>query len=113
MKGKMTRFNEIWEELDLPSSDPEDGYFVMANLSKVKLPADYPSPPHVASRPRDFKLAWFMIQELGVAAIPPTEFYTDENAPIVQDYLRFAVCKPDDILETAKDRLRGLKKYIE
>ena len=50
--------------------------------------------------------------EVGVAAIPPTEFYTEGNAHIVEDYLRFAICKNDDVLETAKERLRGLKKYI-
>jgi kynurenine aminotransferase len=113
MKAKMTLFNEIWDELGLPYSDPEGGYFVLVNMKKVKLPENYPFPPEVANRPRDFKLSWFMIQELGVAAIPPTEFYTDENAYIAQDYLRFAVCKNDDILETAKERLRGLKKYIQ
>lgn len=113
MKGKMDRFNEIWKELGLPFSDPEGGYFVLVNMNKVKLPADYPFPPQVANRPRDFKLSWFLIQEVGVAAIPPTEFYTDENAHIAQDYLRFAVCKNDDVLDTAKERLRGLKKYIQ
>lgn len=113
MKGKMDRFNAIWSELGLPFSNPEGGYFVMANLARVKLPQDYPFPPHVANRPRDFKLAWFLIQEVGVAAIPPTEFYTDENAHLAEDWLRFAVCKEDDVLEMAKERLRGLKKYIE
>lgn len=81
-------------------------------MASVKLPEDYPFPRHVASRPRDFKLAWFLIQEVGVAAIPPTEFYTSANAHIAENYLRFAICKNDDVLETAKDRLRGLKKYI-
>jgi len=113
MQGKMARLNAVWDELGLPYSEPEGGYFVMVNLSKVKLPEDYEFPPHVAERPRDFKLAWFLIQELGVAAIPPSEFYTDANAHIVEDYLRFAVCKPDDVLEDAKERLRGLKKYIQ
>ena len=84
----------------------------MVNFSKVNLPDDYQFPPHVASRPRDFKLAWFLIMELGVAAIPPTEFFTDKNAHIVEDWLRFAVCKNDDVLESAKVRLRGLKRYI-
>jgi len=94
-------------------SDPEGGYFVLVNMAKVKLPSDYPFPPQVADRPRDFKLSWFLIQEVGVAAIPPTEFFTPQNAHIVEDYLRFAVCKQDDVLETAMERLRGLKKYIE
>ncbi|KAK4166219.1 putative kynurenine--oxoglutarate transaminase BNA3 [Cladorrhinum sp. PSN259] len=113
MSAKMARFNAIWDELGIPYSQPEGGYFVMANFNKVQLPEDYPFPDHVKNRPRDFKLAWFLIQELGVAAIPPSEFYTDENAHIVQDYLRFAVCKPDEVLEDAKERLRGLKKYLK
>lgn len=113
MQGRMKRFNAVFDELDLPYTEPEGGYFVMVNMAKVKLPADYPFPPHVASRPRDFKLAWFLIQEVGVAAIPPTEFYTDQNSHLAEDYIRFAVCKPDDVLETAKERLRGLKKYIQ
>ncbi|KAJ5564928.1 hypothetical protein N7513_001170 [Penicillium frequentans] len=113
MKQKMERFCQIFDELGIPYSDPEGGYFVLANMSSVKLPADYPFPPHVANRPRDFKLCWFLIQEVGVAAIPPTEFYTDANTHIAEDYLRFAVCKNDDVLESAKERLRGLKKYIQ
>lgn len=86
MQGKVKRFNEIWDELGLPYSDPEGGYFVLANLAKVKLPEDYDFPPHVASRPRDFKLSWFLIKEFGVAAIPPTEFFTDENAHLVRSF---------------------------
>lgn len=112
-KGKMDRFNEVWRELGLPYSEPEGGYFVLVNMNKVKLPADYPFPAHVASRPRDFKLAWFLIQEMGVAAIPPTEFYTDKNAHLAEDYIRFAVCKEDEVLEEAKERLRGLKRYMQ
>ncbi|KAJ5380374.1 aminotransferase [Penicillium cataractarum] len=112
MQQKMKLFCEVFDELGIPYSEPEGGYFVLANMASVKLPADYPFPPHVASRPRDFKLCWFLIHEVGVAAIPPTEFYTDANAHIAEDYLRFAVCKNDDVLETAKERLRGLKKYI-
>jgi kynurenine aminotransferase len=85
----------------------------LVNMSKIKLPTDYAFPDHVKSRPRDFQLAWFCIMEIGVAAIPPTEFYTDANAHIAEDYLRFAVCKSDEVLEQAKQRLRGLRKYME
>jgi kynurenine aminotransferase len=51
--------------------------------------------------------------EIGVAAIPPTEFFIPQNAHIVEDWLRFAVCKEDNVLEAAQERLRGLKKYIQ
>ncbi|CAZ84130.1 unnamed protein product [Tuber melanosporum] len=112
MKGKMDRFNEVWDELGLPFTDPEGGYFVLVNMSKVKMPEDYEFPPHVSSRPRDFQLSWFLIKEIGVAAIPPTEFYTEANEKEAENYLRFAVCKDDDVLEAAKEKLRRLKNYM-
>lgn len=113
MLGKIRRLCEVFDELGLPYSDPEGGYFVLVNMAKVQLPEGYSFPAHVVNRPRDFKLAWFLIMELGVAAIPPTEFYTTENERVAEDYIRFAVCKPDEQLEQAKDRLRGLKKYMK
>lgn len=112
MKGKMARFCEIFDELEIPYSEPEGGYFVLANLSRVHLPEGYAWPAQVKDRPRDFKLSWFCIMELGVAAIPPTEFYTEENARLGEEWLRFAVCKDDDVLDRAKERLKGLKKYM-
>ena len=133
VKSKMKRFTEVFDELGLPVcyhrkltciskmlasdlvkqySDPEGGYFVLVNLSRVQLPSDYDFPPHVAERRRDFQLSWFLIMELGIAAIPPTEFYTPENAHLAENYLRFAVCKDDSVLENAKERLRGLKQYL-
>ncbi|MCJ1429652.1 hypothetical protein MMC29_007567, partial [Sticta canariensis] len=51
MQGKMRRFCEIFDELGLPYSDPEGGYFVLVNMSRVQLPADYDFPPQLAGRP--------------------------------------------------------------
>lgn len=113
MKGKIERFCQVFDELNIPYSIPEGGYFVLANFSKVVLPEDYKFPDHVANRPRDFKMAWFLIMEIGVAAIPPTEFYTDQNTHLAEDWMRFAVCKNDNILDDAKTRLRGLKQYMK
>lgn len=112
LKGKMDLFNSVWDELGLPYTEPEGGYFVLVNMGKVQIPEGYYFPENIRSRPRDFKLCWFLIQEIGVAAIPPSEFCTDENAHLVENYMRFAICKNDDVLESAKDRLRGLKRYL-
>lgn len=112
IKKKMDKFNQIWDELGLPYTKPDGGYFVLVNLNKVNLPEDYPFPSHIAERPRDFQLSYFLINELGVVAVPPTEFYTQENAHYVQNYLRFSVCQSDELLDEAHQRLRGLRKYI-
>ncbi|KAL8822289.1 MAG: hypothetical protein Q9191_006975 [Dirinaria sp. TL-2023a] len=113
MQSKVKRFGAGLTELGIPYTIPSGGYFILANFRRLRLPADYTFPPHVLSRPRDFKVAWFLIMEMGVAAIPPTEFYTKANAHMAEDYLRFAVCQTDEMLEKAKDRLRGLQKYLE
>lgn len=83
------------------------------NMAKVRIPKDYYFPPEVEARPRDFKLSWLLIQEIGVAAVPPTEFYTSENAHMAEDYLRFAVGLADDSIDQAMERLRDLRKFIE
>lgn len=58
MQGKVKRFNEIWHELGLRYPDSQRGYFVLVNMDRVQLPENYHYPPHVASRPGDFQLAW-------------------------------------------------------
>ena len=112
MLGKVKRFVSIFDELGLPYSMPDGGYFVMANLAKVNIPKDYNFPDELWDRPRDYRLAWFLIMELGVVAICPSEFMTPAKKHTVEDWLRFAICKDDHILDEAQNRLRGLKKYM-
>ncbi|GME64627.1 PLP-dependent transferase [Neofusicoccum parvum] len=113
IRAKMEKFNEIWTELGLPFSVPEGGYFVVANLKKVQIPEGYLFPAHIAERPRDFQLSYFLINEIGVAAVPTSEFYSRERERTAENWLRFGVCKTNEVLESAKNRLRRLKKYIE
>jgi hypothetical protein len=40
------------------------------------------------------------------------EFYKNENAHVVENYLRFGVTRTDEALEQAKERLRALKEYM-
>jgi kynurenine aminotransferase len=111
---KFKIFNAIWDELGLAYTVPEGGYFVMVNFSKVQIPDDYQFPDEVViGKAKDFRVAYWLIKEIGVVAIPPTEFYTPKNAHIAEDFLRFAVCKDDEMLEQAVQRLRALKKYIK
>lgn len=110
---KYSILTKVFDEVGLPYSVAQGGYFLLVNFAKVKLPEDYVFPEDVtAGRAKDFKLAYWLIKEFGVVAIPPTEFYTVANAHLAENYLRFAVCKDDWMLEAAVEKLRGLKKYI-
>ncbi|VVT58352.1 uncharacterized protein SAPINGB_P006163 [Magnusiomyces paraingens] len=113
-RRKYSILTSVFDEIGLPYTVAEGGYFLLVNFAKVKLPEDYFFPDDVTvGRAKDFRLAYWLIKEFGVVAIPPTEFYTVENAHLAEDYLRFAVCKDDWMLEAAVEKLRGLKKYIE
>jgi N-succinyldiaminopimelate aminotransferase len=49
-----------------------------------------------------------LIQEVGVACIPPGSFYSDDHRHLSAHYVRFAFCKTDDMLEAACERLATL-----
>lgn len=110
--NKYKIFTSIFDELNLPYTIADGGYFLLVNFKKIKIPENIKFPEIINSKPRDFKLAFWFIKEFGVVGIPPTEFYTDSNKEAAKDCLRFAVCKDDDVLEDAVKRLRALKKYI-
>ncbi|KAG5366054.1 putative aminotransferase C6B12.04c [Yarrowia sp. B02] len=113
IKKKHELLTSAFDYLGLPYSQAQGGFFVLVNFSKVKIPADYAFPADLDGRAKDFRTAYWLIKEVGVVAIPPTEFFIPEHAHLAEDYLRFAVCKDDDLLEEAVERLKGLKKYIE
>lgn len=54
----------------------------------------------------NFKLSWFLIIKLGILAVLFTKFYTKQNAYLIENYLKFAVYKNDDMLNMAKKKLR-------
>ncbi|BFZ59307.1 arylformamidase [Saitoella coloradoensis] len=101
-----------FDKLGLPYTIPDGGYFLLVNFARVHIPSDYEFPSTIQSRARDFKLAYWLTREIGVVAIPPTEFFTEENWGLAEDYLRFAVCKTEETLIEAGRRLGGLREFI-
>ncbi|KAI9212116.1 hypothetical protein DS838_003006 [Geotrichum bryndzae] len=115
-KKKYAIFNTVWDELGLPYTVPDGGYFLLVNFNKVDFESVEKTvefPEDIKNRPKDFKLAYWLIQEFGIVSIPTSEFYGKENEHMGENYLRFAVCKDDHLLEEAVIKLRGLKKYIK
>lgn len=109
---KFEIFTGIFKELGLPYTVPEGTYFILVDFSNVKIPENYPYPQEILTKGKDFRISHWLINELGVVAIPPTEFYIKEHEKAAENLLRFAVCKDDEYLEKAVERLRLLKQYI-
>lgn len=73
---------------------PEGTYFMMADHSGFGLGDDVAFVNH-------------LIDEVGVAAIPPSAFYHDKSE--AKDLVRFAFCKDEATLREAIERLRRLR----
>ncbi|MFQ3535223.1 MAG: aminotransferase class I/II-fold pyridoxal phosphate-dependent enzyme [Aggregatilineales bacterium] len=78
---------------------PQGGYFIMANWRHV-------APEHIQN---DVQFAEWLIREIGVACIPPSAFYRPEDKHLAADFARFALCKRDETLQTAAERLAAMR----
>jgi len=76
---------------------PEGTYFVLADFSDV-----------FNGTPVEFTR--YLTKEIGVACIPPETFYGPEHAHLGRNYVRFAFCKSNELLQQAKERLARLGK---
>jgi N-succinyldiaminopimelate aminotransferase len=74
---------------------PEGGYFVIADSSELGY-AD------------DVELCLDLPKRAGVAAIPPSAFYSPEHRHLARNLVRFAYCKRDEAIREAGERLRLL-----
>lgn len=77
---------------------PCDGtYFLMAKTDRHRKPGE-----------DDVAFCRRLLIDHGVAAIPPSVFYSPEHAPEVHGLARFAFCKTDVVLAAAAQRLLKL-----
>jgi len=74
---------------------PQGSYFIMVDWLGI-------APGMVED---DVQFAKWLISEVGVACIPPSAFYREEDRYQARTLARFAVCKQDTTLQAAVERL--------
>jgi N-succinyldiaminopimelate aminotransferase len=84
-------------EAGMRVSLPQGTYFIMADFS----PLGYDD---------DVTFCRWLTTQVGVAAIPPSAFYSDEHKYLANNWARFAFCKKMETLEQAAERLRKVAK---
>jgi N-succinyldiaminopimelate aminotransferase len=77
---------------------PSGSFFVMVDWRGV-------APVRVQD---DYEFARWLTAEVGVACIPASPFYQDSDKHLGRHCARFSVCKKDDTLAAAAERLRRL-----
>ncbi|EPQ59322.1 PLP-dependent transferase [Gloeophyllum trabeum ATCC 11539] len=103
---------DAFDRLGMKYTLPHGSYFILLDISTLKIPDDYPFPAMLDGRGRDFKACWFIACEIGVSSIPVSEFYCHEHTSIGEKYARFGFCKDLETLRQAGERLQKLKNYV-
>lgn len=80
------------KELNIPHTEPQGAYYVMADISEFGYDSDL-----------DFCVD--LIKNVGVAAVPGSSFFKEEE----NRYIRFHFAKKDETLLAALDRLKDMR----
>ena len=94
------RMVDVLQKVGFKVFKPSGSYFVMIDWRGV-------APAHVKD---DFQFARWLTAEVGVACIPASPFYQESDKPLGKHFARFAVCKKDETLAAAVERLSRLGK---
>lgn len=64
-----------FDQLGLSYTKPEGAYFLLVDMSDVQVPESFEIPDFLTQggRGKDFIKCWWLTQEIGVVAIPPSE----------------------------------------
>jgi aminotransferase len=86
----------VLEDVGFRVFQPDGAYYVMTDISAFGFADDVEFTRH-------------LIQQIGVACVPGSSFYSRPELGARQ--VRFCFCKKDETLEAAADRLRRLQRF--
>lgn len=97
-------------DLGMDVTIPEGGYFLMADLSKLKDKIQIPDDG--SDDPYDYKFVRWMTEAKKLAAIPPSAFYSKEHKCLGEKYLRFCFIKNNETLKKASVVFKEWKELL-
>ncbi len=98
-QAKRDRMVRMLEDVGFKVFKPSGSYFVMTDWRGV-------APAQVRD---DLQFAQWLITDIGLACIPASPFYREADKHLGKHFARFAVCKKDETLAAAAERLARLR----
>ncbi|MGH7852153.1 MAG: aminotransferase class I/II-fold pyridoxal phosphate-dependent enzyme [Candidatus Binatia bacterium] len=99
-QAKRDRMLDTLQRAGFKALKPQGSYFIMCDWRGV-------APAPITD---DVQFAHWLTKEIGVACIPPSIFYQDADKHLGKYLARFSVCKKDETLNAAAERLSRLGK---
>ncbi|XP_060719070.1 kynurenine--oxoglutarate transaminase 1-like isoform X1 [Tachysurus vachellii] len=103
LQSKRLRLVECLRSVGLQPILPEGGYFMITDISSLKVDMN---DPNSKDEPYDYRFVKWLIKEKRLGTIPVSAFYSQESRPQFQNYIRFCFVKDDSTLKAAEDILR-------
>jgi aminotransferase len=98
-RARRTLICDSLTEAGFTFTQPEGAYYVLADFSGL-------------SDKDDVTFAKWMCEEIGVATVPGSSFYSPENKGLGKSLVRFAFCKKYDTLKRAAERLSTIRASV-
>ena len=99
-RGKRDKLLAALANVGLRATAPDGSYFILFDTSHL----DVPIPD---GERRDVAICRWLTTEVGVAAIPPSPFYSSPHKYLTDNLARFTFCKSDDLLDEGARRLEA------
>jgi N-succinyldiaminopimelate aminotransferase len=99
-QSRRDRMIEVLENAGFKVFKPAGSFFIMIDWRGV-------APKHVQD---DMQFARWLIRDVGVACIPASPFYQESDKYMGKHFARFAVCKKDETLAAAAEKLLRLAR---
>ena len=104
---KRAKLLNVLSESGLNPIAPQGSYFILADTSKIDDSRFLDKQALATGTPgttRDYQFCRWLTKDIGVAAIPPSAFYSKQHANMAANYARFAFCKKDESFDMAHQR---------
>src|SRR3954471_10042331 len=98
-RARRTMLCDALTDAGFTFTQPEGAYYVLADFSGL-------------SDMDDVTFAKWMCEEIGVATVPGSSFYSPENRALGRSMVRFAFCKKYDTLKRAAERLSTVRASV-
>jgi aspartate/methionine/tyrosine aminotransferase len=99
-RQKRDKLRNALSNVGLTPVNPDGSYFIIVDTTHLNVPV-------AAVDRRDFAVCRWFTSQVGVAAIPPSPFYSTEHKYLTDNLARFTFCKTDEMLDEAVRRLTG------
>lgn len=98
-QAKRDKLFTVLQEVGLHPIKPDGSYFILFDTAHLDV-------PFAPGSRRDYAVCRWFTRHVGVAAIPPSPFYSEAHQSLTDNLARFTFCKTDDLLDEAARRLQ-------